>query len=193
MPTDATVAQQAAPHSTTAAWLAIPAVLHVDPSPDGRRIAVTTTQIPLGTHDELSNIQIVTVANGSSHPLDAAWPGDHTATWSPDGTRLAFVTARTGRPQLAVCDTTSSEPIAISNLPGGVTGPASWSPDGTTLVVAGPRGRLVRRRRETPQVSAERLARARRMRWKALLMRASRSLASVMNSPGTPMPDSRSG
>ncbi|MCB0983365.1 MAG: S9 family peptidase [Ilumatobacter sp.] len=145
MPTDATVAQQAAPHSTTAAWLAIPAVLHVDPSPDGRRIAVTTTQIPLGTHDELSNIQIVTVANGSSHPLDAAWPGDHTATWSPDGTRLAFVTARTGRPQLAVCDTTSSEPIAISNLPGGVTGPASWSPDGTTLVVAGPRGRLVDR------------------------------------------------
>lgn len=130
----------------TARWLAVPAVVHVDVSPDGSRLAVTSARVPLGTVEEQVGIDLVDVTTGTVAPLAAARPGDHTATWSSDGSQLVFTTVRSGSPQLAVCRPDEAAARVVASPPAGVVGPATWSPDGR-IAVAGPRGREVDRTR----------------------------------------------
>jgi len=64
------------------------------------------------------------------------WPREHMgAVWSPDGTRLAFVSAVTGHAQICVADVASG----LTHRAGperGVVGPMAWSPDSSRLLVA---------------------------------------------------------
>ncbi len=64
---------------------------------------------------------------------------DHGATWSPDGTRIAYATNVTEDPDgnyntdIFVIDAAAgSTPVQVTTNPGGETSPA-WSPDGKTL------------------------------------------------------------
>lgn len=64
---------------------------------------------------------------------------DHGATWSPDGTRIAYATNVTEEPDanyntdIFVIDAAAgSTPVQVTTNPGGETSPA-WSPDGKTL------------------------------------------------------------
>ncbi|MEM1042355.1 MAG: winged helix-turn-helix domain-containing protein [Bacteroidota bacterium] len=54
---------------------------------------------------------------------------------SPDGRRVAFVSERSGTPQVWVAERDGSRPRAVTDLPG-VVGAARWSPDGTRLAFA---------------------------------------------------------
>lgn len=131
--------------SITAQWLAHPYPVHADVAPDGSCVAVTTTRIPLGSTAEVTLIVLLDPAGGEPRPLPAAQPGDRTATWSPDGRLIAFVTERTGTPQVAVADVDATEPMFVTTLPGAAAGPVSWSPDGTRLAFTAGRGRTVDR------------------------------------------------
>lgn len=131
--------------SVTAQWLAHPYPVHADVAPEGSCVAVTTTRIPLGSTTEVQQIELLDPAGGEPLPLPAAQPGDHTATWSPDGRRIAFITERTGTPQVAVADVDATEPIFVTTLPGAAAGPVSWSPDGSHLALTAGRGRIVDR------------------------------------------------
>lgn len=131
--------------SITAQWLDHPFPVHADVARDGSGVAVTTTRIPLGASDEVQQIVLLDPAGGEPRSLAPALPGDHTASWAPDGRRLAFITMRTGSPQLAVAELGASEPLFVTTLPGAVTGPVSWSPDGTRIAVTAGRGRTVDR------------------------------------------------
>ncbi len=58
--------------------------------------------------------------------------------WSPDGTRLAFVSTRhEEKPQIHVIDLAGGEPRRLTNAPHGAHSPI-WSPDGTRLCYAAP-------------------------------------------------------
>ncbi len=131
--------------SITAQWLAHPYPVHADVAPDGSCVAVTTTRIPLGSTTEMQQIVLLDPAGGEPRPLPAAQPGDHTATWSPDGRRIAFITERTGTPQVAVADVDATEPMFVTTLPGAAAGPVSWAPDGTRIAFTAGRGRTVDR------------------------------------------------
>ena len=135
------------PHdaSVTARWLAFPFPVHADVAPDGSCVAVTTTRIPLGSAEEEQQIVLLDLAGGEQRPLPAAQPGDHTAIWSPDGRRVAFITMRTGAPQVAVAELDATEPMFVTTLPGPAAGPASWSPDGQRIALAAGRGRTIDR------------------------------------------------
>ena len=69
------VAETGHDSGVTAQWLARPAPIHVDASPDGTRLAVTVTQVPVDAEDELIGIVVVDVRSGSVAPLAAAEPG----------------------------------------------------------------------------------------------------------------------
>lgn len=131
--------------STTARWLATPFPVHAAVARHGSLIAVTATQVPLGAAEESVQLVVVHPAGGEPRPLPAARPGDHTASWSPDGRHIAFITTRTGVAQLAVAEIDAHEPILVTALPGAVSGAVSWSPDGSRIALAAGRGRSVDR------------------------------------------------
>jgi TolB protein len=79
------------------------------------------------------------VDGNNPHALTAG-PEDIDPTWSQDGLRIAFASARTGQRQLYVMDRDGSEVKQVTNLPN-MGGRSSWSQDGSRLTFyAGPVG-----------------------------------------------------
>ncbi len=97
-------------------------------SPDGEYLAFTRT----GTRAGSTEVWVVPVLGGRATRLlaDAAHP-----TWSPDGTRIAFVSRQPAGDVVATCDADGSDVRAI--LGSQVTHPfirhTTWSPDGSQL------------------------------------------------------------
>lgn len=54
--------------------------------------------------------------------------------WSPDGSKLAYVSFETGKPVVYVHELSSSKRTPVANFKGNNSAPA-WSPDGNTLAV----------------------------------------------------------
>jgi len=131
--------------SRTAALVSVPAPLHADLSPNGVLVIVTTTRVPLGTTDELIEMSLIDVDTGTSASASFADPGDSTGVWAPDGQRVAFVTRRSGRPQLAIGEVGGKDARVVTELSGSVTGVPEWSPDGARIAFAATRGRNVDR------------------------------------------------
>ena len=57
---------------------------------------------------------------------------DRSATWSPDGRRLAFDSTRDGNTEIYVIDADGANPVRVTVAPG-EDWAASWSPDGRTI------------------------------------------------------------
>jgi len=101
-------------------------------SPDGRWIAYVRKSNDIMTDRARPTIWLVDVATGAQTPL-VAGAGNHVSPrWSPDGKRLAYVSANDGAPQLHVmwmADRTSARITGLPDSPGGI----SWSPDGKLI------------------------------------------------------------
>jgi dipeptidyl aminopeptidase/acylaminoacyl peptidase len=102
-------------------------------SPDGRRIAYVRRSGDIMTDRMRSSIWLVDSASGEQAPLIAG-PGSHMSPrWSPDGTRLAYIsTAEGGAAQLYVRWLESGESVRITGLPNAPSSIA-WSRDGRQL------------------------------------------------------------
>jgi dipeptidyl aminopeptidase/acylaminoacyl peptidase/pterin-4a-carbinolamine dehydratase len=101
-------------------------------SPDGRVIAFVHMQ----ADEELNGYErsIWFVPADGSHPAERFTTGaqDFSPRWSPDGSRLAFVSNRSGSPQLYVVAAGGGEAVQLSRMTSGVSSPC-WSPDGRYL------------------------------------------------------------
>ncbi|HJV57744.1 MAG TPA: S9 family peptidase, partial [Methylomirabilota bacterium] len=82
----------------------------------------------------LSQIWLVDAAGGEPRRFTAGPRRDTVPRWSPDGTRLAFVSERDAKQQgqLYVMPVAGGEPTRLTDLRHGVSAP-EWSPDGTRL------------------------------------------------------------
>src|SRR5947208_6051777 len=122
-------------------------------APDGRTLAFTVTRLDKEADDYRSAIWIVP-ADGSAPPRRFTSGGgkDSAPRWSPDGTRLAFLSDRDGgKAQVYVIDAAGGEARKLSAISEGAGAPA-WSPDGMRLVSVartggGEQGRLQRGRK----------------------------------------------
>ena len=101
-------------------------------SPDGRTVAYVRESNDVMTDKAHSTIWLVDVATGQQHPLLAGSGSYFSPTWSPDGTRLAYVAAEGGSPELYVLWMGSGESARITGLPNTPSGLA-WSPDGRRI------------------------------------------------------------
>ena len=115
---------------TRIVWVSDPQI-----SPDGARVAFVATTLSEERDEYLSNIWVVDADGGGAPRRFTAGPKrDRDPRWSPDGTRLAFVSEREGKKkgQLYVMPADGGEPTRLSDERHGVADPV-WSPDGSRL------------------------------------------------------------
>ena len=101
-------------------------------SPDGRTIAYVRESNDIMTDKARKTIWLVDVASGQQRPLLAGSGSYFSPRWSPDGSRLAYVAADGGGPELYVRWMASGESARITGLPDGPDSMA-WSPDGRRI------------------------------------------------------------
>ena len=120
---------------------------HVRPSPDGRSVAMLTTErgrdeIVIARADGVDRRRPGASRPGSSRPGADGHRDDlleAEPTWSPDGRRLAYTTlARSGARRLWVVDLETGTHTALTDTLGRAREPA-WSPDGRHLAVVSDR------------------------------------------------------
>ncbi len=94
------------------------------------------------TYDRRRHLLVIDVASGDTRPLtDGDWD-DIQPAWSPDGRRIAFVSARHDERDhdrsrdIFVVDAGGGEPVCITPGGGAVSLPA-WSPDGAMVAYLG--------------------------------------------------------
>src|SRR5438094_7931655 len=110
-------------------------------SPDGRRVAFVITTLSEERDEYLANIWIVDLAGGAPRRFTAGPRRDLEPRWSPDGTRLAFLSERAPKDKLQLyrMPADGGEPAKLTALDNGVTS-VVWSPDGRRLAFLSPVG-----------------------------------------------------
>ena len=104
-------------------------------SPDGELVVYVVSRIDLDENESGRRIHAVPFAGGDASPLTRAGRSASHPRFSPDGTRLAFLSSGAGdRTQVWLLPLTGGEARVLSNLPGGVSS-FSWAPEGDALAV----------------------------------------------------------
>ena len=101
-------------------------------SPDGNQIVYVRTSFDIMTDRARRNLWIVNADGTDNRPLRSEPKSFSSPRWSPDGTRLAYVSAAEGSPQLYVRWMDSGQTALLTNLvepPGAI----AWSPDGKSI------------------------------------------------------------
>jgi len=101
-------------------------------SPDGSRIVYVRVSHDIMTDRMRRNLWIVNTDGTNHRPLRSEAKNFSAPRWSPDGTRIAYVSAAEGSPQLYVRWMDSGQTALLTNL---TEGPAAitWSPDGKSI------------------------------------------------------------
>src|SRR4051812_33522386 len=101
-------------------------------SPDGTQIVYVRTSYDIMTDRARRNLWMVNADGTHNRPLRSEQKSFMAPRWSPDGTRVAYVSAAEGSPQLYVRWMDSNQTALLTNLvqaPDAIT----WSPDGKSL------------------------------------------------------------
>jgi dipeptidyl aminopeptidase/acylaminoacyl peptidase len=106
-------------------------------APDGRTVAFVVTTLSEEKDEYLSNIWVVSTAGGEPRRFTTGPRRDTAPRWSPDGSRLAFISEREPgkKGQLYVMPVAGGEPTRLTDLRYGLSAP-EWAPDGTRLAFA---------------------------------------------------------
>ncbi|HEV2912526.1 MAG TPA: S9 family peptidase [Pyrinomonadaceae bacterium] len=101
-------------------------------SPDGKWIAFTIADPDMVANKSITQIYLVAVEGGEPRALTSGGVSSESPRWSPDGKRLAFISARDGEAQVWTIDVASGETKKLTGVATGADGPV-WSPDGKWL------------------------------------------------------------
>lgn len=103
------------------------------PSPDGEHIAYVVTELDSVSDQVRSSIWLVPSGGGIPQRLTPPTHNCSEPRWSPDGRQLAFISSAERGAQIWLLPIDSREPLPLTDVPGGVTGPPVWSPNGRRI------------------------------------------------------------
>jgi len=108
--------------------------LATDPqmSPDGRSVIYVREFSDVFTDQRYSNLWIIQTDGSQNRPLTTGHRGDESPRWSPDGTRVAWISDQEGSPQLYVRWLDGGQTARLTNLGFPPASPV-WSPDGRQI------------------------------------------------------------
>jgi dipeptidyl aminopeptidase/acylaminoacyl peptidase len=101
-------------------------------SPKGDLVAFTITDMDKAANKGTTQIYLVPLGGGEMRQLTNDEHSSATPRWSPDGEKLAFVSARDGEDQIWTIDVSSGALKKITTISTGAGDPV-WSPDGKWL------------------------------------------------------------
>ncbi|MDG5766995.1 S9 family peptidase [Balneolales bacterium ANBcel1] len=100
-----------------------------EPSPDGSRVIFPVTEYDIDSNSSETNLYLHSFERDEPRRFTSQG-SDRQPAWSPDGTRIAFVSGRGGSPaQIYVIPADGGEAIRITEMPVSVSAP-KWFPDG---------------------------------------------------------------
>src|SRR5271167_1833514 len=101
-------------------------------SSDGKRIVYVRQSADVSSDRRVSNLWTVNFDGTEHRPLTTGSYSDSSPRWSPDGTRLAFISDRDGKSQLYIRWMDSGQTAKLTDLENAPSG-ISWSPDGKRI------------------------------------------------------------
>src|SRR5258705_1491926 len=104
-------------------------------SPKGDLVAFTITDVDKVANKSTTQIYLVPLGGGEPRQLTNDEHSSATPRWSPDGEKLAFISARDGEDQSWTIDVSSGALKKITSISAGAADPI-WSPDGRWLAFA---------------------------------------------------------
>ena len=108
-------------------WVSDPQI-----SPDGGRIVYVRNFNDIMADTSRSNLWIADVTSGDKRPLTTGTTNDFSPRWSPDGSKLLYVSTRDGGAELWLRWMDTGDTAKLTSLihdPSGL----SWSPDGRSI------------------------------------------------------------
>src|SRR5947208_8495823 len=109
------------------------------PSPDGKWVVFSATDVDLEANTKISHLWIVPAGGGESKRLSETPNHEERPRFSPDGKHLIWTSKATDPTQIWMCDFNSEsgalvgKPHQVTNISTGADG-AIWSPDGKNIV-----------------------------------------------------------
>ena len=101
-------------------------------SPDGESIVYIRRSMDRSNDQDRGDLWIVNVKSGAHRPLVAGGASASSPRWSPDGSRLLYMTSNDGRPELRLRYMDNGQDVSLAQLYEGPSG-ADWSPDGSMI------------------------------------------------------------
>jgi len=102
-------------------------------SPNGKQVVYGISHVDAKEEKEYSALWLLSLEDGSSRQLTAGAAMDTSPAWSPDGKTIAFLSTRSGEPQIYLISVDGGEARQMTFLEQKIGEGPAWSPDGSTL------------------------------------------------------------
>src|SRR5436853_1511245 len=109
------------------------------PSPDGKWVVFSATDVDLEANTKISHLWIVPANGGEARRLNQTPNHEERPRFSPDGKQLIWTSKATDPTQIWICNFTpesgglDGQPHQVTNISTGADG-GIWSPDGKSIV-----------------------------------------------------------